>query len=71
MDSEWGWDRAFFDIEKKKHASNDLFSFITLYCKQQLSQALRKRTEFQRKEVDDVLGGEKAWENVDSTEGRK
>ncbi|KAG4106694.1 putative Rpc11-DNA-directed RNA polymerase III subunit C11 [Neocallimastix lanati (nom. inval.)] len=25
-------------------------------------------THFKRKEVDDVLGGAKAWENVDSTE---
>ncbi len=26
-------------------------------------------TNFKRKEVDDVLGGEKAWENVDQTDG--
>ncbi|CAG8510384.1 3777_t:CDS:2 [Ambispora leptoticha] len=28
----------------------------------------KKETRFKRKELDDVLGGEDAWKNVDSTE---
>lgn len=30
-----------------------------------------ERKEFVRKQVDDVLGGAKAWENVDSTNGKR
>ncbi|KAL1922772.1 uncharacterized protein VTP21DRAFT_9148 [Calcarisporiella thermophila] len=33
-----------------------------------VKQAYVNRTKFQRKEVDDVLGGPEAWKNVDSTE---
>ncbi|KAL7753410.1 RNA polymerase III C11 subunit [Sorochytrium milnesiophthora] len=33
-----------------------------------ITQAMRTRTPMKRKEVDDVLGGEKAWQNVDSIE---
>ncbi|KAI9597433.1 DNA-directed RNA polymerase III subunit RPC10 [Syncephalis fuscata] len=35
--------------------------------KHPIETAVGDRTNFQRKEVDDVLGGAKAWENVDST----
>ncbi|KAI9168598.1 RNA polymerase III C11 subunit [Blastocladiella emersonii ATCC 22665] len=31
-----------------------------------ITEELRTRTYMQRKEVDDILGGAKAWENVDS-----
>eukprot|EP01006_Ploeotia_vitrea_P001724 TRINITY_DN105492_c0_g1_i1.p1 TRINITY_DN105492_c0_g1~~TRINITY_DN105492_c0_g1_i1.p1 ORF type:complete len:124 (+),score=51.87 TRINITY_DN105492_c0_g1_i1:25-372(+) len=31
-------------------------------------QCIRRRKMLSRKEVDDVLGGEEAWANVDSTE---
>jgi hypothetical protein len=30
----------------------------------------KNRTTLKRKEVDDVLGGEEGWKNVDSTEGK-
>ncbi|KXS18190.1 hypothetical protein M427DRAFT_96347 [Gonapodya prolifera JEL478] len=30
----------------------------------------RTRTSFKRKKVDDVLGGEKAWENVDQADAQ-
>ncbi|CAG8505971.1 3563_t:CDS:2 [Acaulospora morrowiae] len=33
-------------------------------------QIYKNRTILKRKEVDDVLGGEEAWKNVDSTEAR-
>lgn len=35
-----------------------------------LTQPVTSRTLLQRKEVDDVMGGEDSWKNVDNTEGR-
>ncbi|KAJ1658632.1 RNA polymerase III C11 subunit [Dispira simplex] len=35
-----------------------------------ITTVLSERTAMTRKEVDDVLGGAKAWENVDKTEQR-
>lgn len=45
------------------------------YCKTcpyifPIQQKLTKRIHLERKQVDDVLGGEETWENVDQTEGK-
>jgi hypothetical protein len=34
-----------------------------------LSLQMTSRTHFDRKEVDDVMGGEEGWKNVDQGEG--
>ncbi|KAK1944388.1 DNA-directed RNA polymerase III subunit RPC10 [Phytophthora citrophthora] len=36
----------------------------------QINDKVEKKVPLQRKQVDDVLGGEEAWENVDQTETR-
>ncbi|TMW65507.1 hypothetical protein Poli38472_008149 [Pythium oligandrum] len=36
----------------------------------QINDKVEKKVPLQRKQVDDVLGGEAAWENVDQTEAR-
>lgn len=35
----------------------------------QINEKVEKKVPLQRKQVDDVLGGDEAWENVDQTEG--
>lgn len=35
----------------------------------QINDKVEKKVPLQRKQVDDVLGGDEAWENVDQTEG--
>jgi hypothetical protein len=41
------------------------------YCSQTGSSSVQmtSRTHFDRKEVDDVMGGEEGWKNVDQGEG--
>lgn len=34
----------------------------------QINEKVEKKVPLQRKQVDDVLGGDEAWENVDQTE---
>jgi DNA-directed RNA polymerase III subunit RPC11 len=34
-----------------------------------IDEKVEKKVPLQRKQVDDVLGGAEAWENVDQTEG--
>lgn len=34
-----------------------------------ITQQISMRTHLERKQVDDVLGGEDAWKNVDQTDG--
>ncbi|KAG3148406.1 hypothetical protein PI124_g10463 [Phytophthora idaei] len=36
----------------------------------QINDKVEKKVPLQRKQVDDVLGGDEAWENVDQTETR-
>ncbi|RLN95569.1 hypothetical protein BBJ28_00011427 [Nothophytophthora sp. Chile5] len=36
----------------------------------QITDKVEKKVPLQRKQVDDVLGGDEAWENVDQTEAR-
>lgn len=33
-----------------------------------IKQQMTTRTRFKRKQVDDIMGGEDAWKNVDSTD---
>lgn len=35
----------------------------------QIETRIEKHVQLQRKQVDDVLGGDEAWDNVDQTEG--
>ncbi|KAI9008337.1 hypothetical protein BC832DRAFT_570853 [Gaertneriomyces semiglobifer] len=44
--------------------------FVCLACPYvcKINKPIRNRTYFKRKEVDDVLGGAEAWENVDATD---
>lgn len=46
--------------------------FICNTCPYQypISHSMVGRTHMKRKEVDDVLGGEAAWANVDATDGK-
>jgi len=34
-----------------------------------VNRKMKKTTELERKQVDDVLGGDDAWKNVDQTQG--
>ena len=45
---------------------------MRFYCEtcpyiHKIDRKIEKRMELEKKAVDDVLGGEKAWENVDKT----
>lgn len=37
----------------------------------QINEKVEKKVPLQRKQVDDVLGGDEAWENVDQTESER
>ncbi|ORZ40003.1 putative Rpc11-DNA-directed RNA polymerase III subunit C11 [Catenaria anguillulae PL171] len=49
---------------------NQRFSCRTCPYVFNIAQEFKHRTNLERKEVDDVLGGEKAWENVAATEAQ-
>lgn len=60
-------------VESKKHTyvvvfltSNETTTTLRIKI---LEQPITSKTTYKRKEVDDVLGGSAAWENVDSTDG--
>ncbi|KAG9416993.1 DNA-directed RNA polymerase III subunit RPC10 [Aphanomyces cochlioides] len=45
-----------------------VFSGWTRYSRAVFGEQVQKKVPLQRKQVDDVLGGDQAWENVDQTE---
>jgi DNA-directed RNA polymerase III subunit RPC11 len=49
-------------------ARGNRFYCLTCPYVHDINQTYRKVVPLQRKKVDDVLGGEEAWKNVDSTE---
>lgn len=52
------------------HLDNVKFSCKTCPITKRIKQPKSSRTYYKLKEIDDVLGGEEAWKNVDCTEER-
>ena len=58
--------------DKAKMEYNSALSFYCQRCpyRHKLKASMHRDTKLTVKEVDDVLGGKEAWENVDKTEAR-
>lgn len=61
--------RASSNDPNPKHADRNRFECRSCPYQYVLDKRYYERKEMKRKEVEDVLGGEGAWDNVDKTEG--
>lgn len=55
--------------EESHLAGNNAFQCRTCPYQMVLDQRYFERKEFNSKEIEDVLGGEDSWKNVDKTSG--